>query len=89
MHWVKLSRKEHANEMQNISVPVSGKRTIMSYEKTHGIFGNSGKCMSMQIENHLEIKIDKKEDPCEECIVGKVKQNKILKVSEHMKNEKK
>ena len=32
----------------------------MSYEKSHGVFVNAGKDMSMQIANHLEIKIDKK-----------------------------
>ena len=60
MHCVKFSRKVCANETQNISAPVIGKGTTVSYERAHGLFGHTGKDMSMQIANHLEIKIDKK-----------------------------
>ena len=89
MHCVKFSRKVCANETQNISAPVIGKGTTVNYERAHGLFGHTGKDMSMQIANHLEIKTyEKEENPREDCIVGKAKQNEMTKASEHVKSAK-
>ena len=74
-------------EMWNISVPIATAGTEMSYEKAHDLFAHARKDMTMKIAKYLDFNASiKDKDPCEDCVIEKVKQSDIPKKSKYQKS---